>query len=90
MLAPIWGQHTNALDRAVSDGTIAAPMLRPVRVTGQTGLPVWNGEVRRTIAQGDPVREGARRVVLGSACHLERLQTSWRCKKNSKYGGWKS
>ena len=36
----------DALDRAVSDGTIAAPMLRPVGVTSQTGSPVQNGEVR--------------------------------------------
>ena len=50
--------HTNALDRAASDGTDAAPMLRPVRpvgVTGQTGSPVQNGEIRRTLA-----REGSR------------------------------
>ena len=42
------------LERAASDGTIAAPMLRPVgpvRVTGQTGSPVQNGEVQRTLAQ---------------------------------------
>ena len=43
MLEQIYGQHTNALDRAASDDTIAAPMLGPVRpvgVTGQTGSPV--------------------------------------------------
>jgi len=40
MLAQIYDQLTNALDRAASDGTIAALMLGPVRVTGQTGLPV--------------------------------------------------
>ena len=41
--------HTNALDRAASDGTDAAPMLkavRPFRMTGQTGSPAKNGEVR--------------------------------------------
>ena len=43
VLAQMYGQHRNALDRATSDGTIAAPMLgpvRPVRIIGQTGLPV--------------------------------------------------
>ena len=37
----------NALDHAVSDATIAALKLRPVRpvgVTGQTSSPVQNGE----------------------------------------------
>ena len=41
--------HTNAHDCAVSDGTGAALMLREVRsvmVTGQTGSPAKNGEVR--------------------------------------------
>ena len=77
----------NALDRAVSDGTIAAPILRSVRlvgVTDQTGSPVQNGEIRRTLAQEGPVRANARRVVLGSAGHLERLQTSRRRRKNSR------
>jgi len=62
MLAQIYGQHTNALDRAASDGTIAAPMLRPVRpvgVTDQTGSPVQNGEIRRTLAREGP-RQGKR------------------------------
>ena len=31
----------------------------------------------------DPVRASARRVVLGSAGHLERLQTSRRRRKNN-------
>ena len=34
LLAQIYGQHMNTLDRAASDGTVAAPMLRPVRLTG--------------------------------------------------------
>ena len=55
------------LDRAASDGTNAAPMLkavRPVRVTGPTGSPAKSEE--RSPGR-DPVRAGARRVVLGSA-----------------------
>ena len=32
----------------------------------------------------DPVRVGARRVFLGSAGHLERLQTSQRQRKNNR------
>ena len=48
-----------ALDRAVSDGTIAAPMLRPVGVTSPTGSPVQNGEIRRTLAREGP-RQGKR------------------------------
>jgi hypothetical protein len=43
VLAQIYVQHTNTLDHAASDGTVAAPMLgpvRPFRVTGQTGSPV--------------------------------------------------
>ena len=75
----------NVLDRAVSDGTIAAPLLRPVGVTGQTGSPVQNGEVRRTLAREGLVRTDARRVALGSTGHLERLQTSRRRKKNSRW-----
>ena len=75
----------NVLDRAVSDGTIAAPLLRPVGVTGQTGSPVQNGEVRRTLAREGPIRAGARRVALGSAGHLERLQMSRRRKKNRRW-----
>ena len=51
--------HTNALDRAASDGTDAAPMLRPVGVTGQTGSPVQNGEIWRTLAREGP-RQGRR------------------------------
>jgi len=59
LLAQIYGQQTNALDRAASNGTIAALMLRPVRITGQTGLPVWNSDIRRTIAREEP-RQGRR------------------------------
>ena len=62
MLAQIYDQHTNALDHAVSDGTIAALILGPVRlvgVTGQTGSPVQNGEVRRTLAREEH-RQGRR------------------------------
>ena len=62
LLAQIYGQHMNALDRAASNGTVAVPMLRPVRsvgVTGQTGSPAKNGEVRRTLAWEGP-RQGRR------------------------------
>ena len=62
LLVPIKSQHTNALDRAVSDSTIAVPMLRPVRpvgVTGQTGSPVQNSEIRRMLALEGP-RQGKR------------------------------
>ena len=54
--------HTNAHDRAASDGTDAAPMLkavRPVRMTGQTGSPAKNGKVRQTLAREGP-RQGRR------------------------------
>ena len=34
----------------------------------------------------NPVRAGARRVVLGSAGHLECLQMSWRRRKNNRLG----
>ena len=34
----------------------------------------------------DPVRVGARRVALGSAGHLKRLQTSQRRRKNNRLG----
>jgi len=40
----------------------AAPMLNPVRLveeTGQTGSPVQNGEIRRTLAREGP-RQGKR------------------------------
>ena len=56
----------NALDRTVSDGTITAPKLRlvrPVRITGQTGLPVQNGEIQRTLA-----REGPRQGKHAQGC----------------------
>ena len=50
----------------------AAPMLRPVRpvVTGQAGGEPTN------VAREGPVGAGARRVVLGSAGHLERPQST--------------
>jgi len=54
------------LKRAVNDGTVAAPMLRPVRlvVAGQTcGEPT-------NVAREGPVGAGAHRVVLESAVHL--------------------
>ena len=54
--------HTNAHNRAASDGTDAAPMLkavRPVRMAGQTGSPAKNSEVRRTLAPEGP-RQGKR------------------------------
>ena len=78
----------NALDRAVSDGTIAAPMLRlvrPVGVTGETGSPVQNGGETNERRREGPVGTGARMVVLRSAGHLERLQTSRRRRKNSRW-----
>ena len=49
--------HKNAHDCAASDGTDVAPMLRmvkPVKVTGQTGSPAKNGEVRRTLTWEGP------------------------------------
>ena len=63
--------------------------VRPVRGTGQTGR---RGEAAKSNERSpgrDPVRASACRVVLGSAGHLERLQTSRRRRKNSKYRGWK-
>ena len=59
MLAPIQGQHMKTHGRAASDGTDAAPMLRPIRVTGQTGSPVKNGEVQRMLTREGP-RQGRR------------------------------
>ena len=76
MLAQIYGQHMNAFDCVANDGTIAAPMLRPVGVTGQTGRRCGTATTEERLPGRDPVRAGVRRVVLGSAGHLERLQTS--------------
>ena len=76
--------HTNALDRAASDGRNVAPMLRavrPIRGTGQTSSPAKSDEHS---PGRDPVRADTRRVVLGSAGHIERLQTSRRRRKNSR------
>ena len=60
--------------------------VKPVRGTGQTG---HRGEAAKSNERSpgrDPVRAGARRVVLGSAGHLERLQTSRRRRKNNRLG----
>ena len=49
--------HTDALERAASDGTDVTSMLRavrPVRVTGQTGSPAKNGKARRTLVREGP------------------------------------
>ena len=58
----------------------------PVRVTGQTGSPELTNESDERSPGRDPIRAGTRRSVLGSAGHLERLQTSWRWRKNNGYG----
>ena len=59
--------------------------VRPERGAGQTGR--W-GETAKSDEhplERDPVRAGTRRVVLGSAGHLKRLQTSWRRRKSSRW-----
>ena len=58
----------------------------PVRVTGQTGSPELTNESDERSPGRDPIRAGTRRSVLGSAGHLERLQTSRRRRKNNGYG----
>ena len=70
----------NALDRAASDGTDAMPMLWAVR-------PVHRRKMAKSDERSpgrDPVRAGARRVVLGLAGYLESLQISRRRRKNSR------
>jgi hypothetical protein len=42
--------------------------------------------MRRTLTREGPVRASARRVVLGSVGHLERIQTPSRRRKNSRLG----
>ena len=71
----------NALDRAASDGTVAASMLGLVR-------PVRRCRTAKSDERSpgrDPIRAGACRVALGSVGHLECLQTSQRRKKNSRW-----
>ena len=64
-------------------------VVRPVYGTGQTSR-LWESATADEREPGrDPVRVGARRVVLGSSGHLERLQTSRRPRKNIRWG-WKS
>ena len=68
-------------DRAASDGTVAASMLGLVR-------PVRRCRTAKSDERSpgrDPIRAGTRRIVLGSAGHLERLQTSRRRRKNSRW-----
>ena len=75
----------NVHDRAASDGTDATPMLKAVRPV----RPVRRRKTAKSDERSpgrDPVRAGARRVVLGSAGHLERLQTSRRRRKNNRLG----
>ena len=58
--------------------------VRPVKETGQTGR---RGEAAKSDERSpgrDPVRTGARRVVLESAGHLEYLQTLSRRRKNDR------
>jgi len=59
---------------------------RPVRVTGQIGSPGLTSESDEYLPERDPVRASACGGVLGSAGHLERLQTSRRRRKNNRYG----
>ena len=55
---------------------------------GQTGQGTGRrGELAKSDERSperDPIRAGARRVVLESAGHLERLQTSSRQRKNNR------
>ena len=85
------GQHTNALDRAARErARCSSPCVeRSDRSNRSDRSPVRIGDGRRTRTREGPVRVGARRVVLGSAGHLEHLQTSRRRRKNSR-GGWKN
>ena len=97
MLAPIQGQHTNALERAVSSGapcSTAAPTNQSDRYGGpvrpeSSGQPDEDPNAMEAkkeqhveVALGS-VGAGAPWVALGSAGQLEHLQTPWRRRKNS-------
>ena len=85
--------HERARTRGVRRGSMQRPLrrvVRPVRGTGQTGRRGRMAKSDERSPGRDPIRASARRVVIGSASHLERLQTSRIRRKNSKYGGWKS
>ena len=74
-------------ERAASNDTDAAPMLRAVRQVrgaGQTGRRGESAKSDERSPGRDPVRACTRRVVLGSSDHLERIQTSRRRRKNSR------
>ena len=58
--------------------------VRPVRWTGQTGCRGESATTDERSGGREPVRASVRRVVLGSAGHLECLQTSRRRRKNSR------
>jgi hypothetical protein len=60
--------------------------VRPVWVTGKTGVAGRSDERATNVARAGSRRGGAHRVVLGSAGQLGRLQTSRRWRKNSMIG----
>ena len=57
--------------------------VRPVKGTGQTGHRAERRRSDERSSGRDPIGASARRVTLGSAGQLERLQTSWRRRKNN-------
>ena len=50
--------------------------VKPVIASGQTGSAGENDEEPTNVSPGRPVGAGARRVVLGSAGHLEHPQST--------------
>jgi hypothetical protein len=59
--------------------------VRSVKGTGQTGRQGESAKSDERSPGRDPVRASTHRVVLGSAGHLERLQTSRRRRNNSRW-----
>ena len=70
-------QHTNALERVARRGSSLQRLLcRPVPWSGQTGCRRQNGDEAYNVSPGRTVGAGTHRVVLGSAGHLERPQST--------------
>ena len=79
--------HESARTRGVRRGSMQRPprrAVRPVRGTGQIGRRGEAAKSDERLPGREPVKAGALRVVLGSAGHLERLQTSRRRRKNNR------
>ena len=65
------------------DAALLHGAARPVLGTGQASRRCESATTDERSPERDPVRANTRRVVLGSAGHLERLQTSRIQRKNS-------